>query len=62
MAPLELRKCEFPIGVAALGTRQEQEREAVMSTIPIAPTIRIAIGIVLGMTLGLALTVATAVL
>ncbi len=44
------------------GARQEQEREAVMSTIPIAPTIRITIGILLGMTLGLALTVATAVL
>jgi hypothetical protein len=44
------------------GARQEQEREAVMSTIPIAPTIRITIGIVLGMTLGLALTVVAAIL
>ena len=42
------------------GTRQKQEREAVMSTIPIAPTIRITIGIVLGMLLGLALMATTA--
>ena len=33
-----------------------------MSTIPIAPAIRVTIGIVLGMTLGLAPTVATALL
>ena len=33
-----------------------------MSTIPIAPAIRVTIGIVLGMSLGLALTVVAAIL
>ncbi len=33
-----------------------------MNTIPIAPTIRVTIGIVLGMALGVPLTLATAVL
>ncbi len=44
------------------GARQDQEREAVMSTIPIAPAVRVTIGIVPGMTLGLALTVVAAIL